>query len=54
MNNIMSESYFPESVHKKLNNVVKPETIKRYYFWLRNLIPEYSQSKLALFYKNLP
>jgi integrase len=47
-------SYFPDSVLKKLNNVLKPDSIKRYSYWLKDVSPEYSQSKLATFYKDLP
>ena len=43
-------SYFPDSVLKKLNNVLKPDSIKRYSYWLKDVSPEYSQSKLATFY----
>jgi len=47
-------SYFPDSVLKKLNDVLKPDSIKRYGYWLKNVSPEYSQSKPATYYKDLP
>lgn len=42
----MAELYFPEHIYKKLEDSVKPETVKRYYFWLRKVMPTYSSGQL--------
>ena len=47
-------SYFPDSVYKSLSLLLKPDSVKKYGYWLKSIIPEFSQSKLATFYKNLP